>query len=155
MKTAFFPYDEVFGMSVDASLNVYIDSFDVIKILDCLIKNGFDIYSPDGNINMIISQDDSFTWGEPEITLREFYDIAERNKDLGYPVGISLWDNNEIFTNLLAVSEDKIIFSCDIGRKTFVSGDIEVTDVNYYIEKILAPLEKDFKIGGFEFKEYR
>ena len=142
-------------MSIDAGLVVKGDFSDISAVLRCFEESGLELYSPGGTVEMIVSRDDSFTWGDIHIPHDELYARAAEHDIIKSAFGIMLFKNGSKFTSILIVSDDEIIISCDINRKTYFYGDTELTDVNFFIEMLVVPLMRNFSASGFEYMEYK
>ena len=144
-------------MSVQASLWVYLGEYRIMDIVGVYLKRGMSVFDRDNRAYIVTSDD--YDWEHLSITFDELKGIIEDKERRGSPVCISLYENGEPVTNLLKDTSDKlgIGISCDINRRTLDSGKWRrYTDVNYYIEKFVEPLEVDgFAVQGFEFRELR
>ncbi|MDE6732198.1 MAG: hypothetical protein K2J77_04910 [Oscillospiraceae bacterium] len=144
-------------MSVQASLWVYLGEYRIMDIVGVYLKQGMSVFDRDNRAYIVTSDD--YDWEHLSITFDELKGIIEDKERRGSPVCISLYENGEPVTNLLKDTSDKlgIGIACDINRRTLDSGKWRrYTDVNYYIEKFVEPLEVDgFAVQGFEFRELR
>lgn len=144
-------------MSVDASLNIFLGEYRIIDIVGVYLKRGMSVFDHD-NRAFIITSDD-YDWDYLSVTFDELTKIIEDKERRGSPICIMLYENGEAVTNLLKTTPDKLGIACDINRRTLDVGGHRgrpYTDVNWYIEKFVKPLETDgFVIAEFEFSELR
>ena len=144
-------------MSVEAGLNIYLGEYRIMDIVGVYLKRGLSVFDRD-NRAFIITSDD-YDWDFLSVTFDELTKIIEDKERRGSPICISLYENGEPVTSLLKTNPNELGIACDINRRTLdVSGHRgrPYTDVNWYIEKFIAPLEADgFIIGDFEFSELR
>lgn len=142
-------------MSVDASLNIYLGEYKIMDIVGVYLKRGLSVFDRD-NRAFIITSDD-YDCDYLSVTFDELTEIIEDNERRSSPICISLYENGERVTSLSKTSPDELGIACDINRRTLdVSGHRgrPYTDVNWYVEKFIAPLEADgFVIKGFKFWE--
>ena len=142
-------------MSVDASLWVYLGEYRIMDIVGVYQKRGLSVFDSDNRA--FISTSDDFDFEYLSVTFDELKGIIEEKERGGLPVCISLYENGEPVTSLLKTSPDELCIACDVNRRTLDSGGRRrYTDVNYYIEKFVEPLEADgFAVQWFEFRELR
>lgn len=91
------------------------------------------------------------------VTFDELSDIIAERERKGSIIGIMLYENGEPVTELLKTTPDELSVGCDLNRRTL---DIDVrrrfTDVSWYIEKFVVPLETDRAVvEWYEFWEAR
>lgn len=142
-------------MSVDASLSVYLGEYRIMDIVGVYQRRGLSVFDRD-NRAFIITSDD-YDWDYLSLTFDELTKIIEDKERRGSPVCISLYENGEPITNLLKTDPNELCIACDVNRKTLDSGIWRrYTDVNWYIEKFVEPLEADgLAVQWFEFRELR
>lgn len=139
-------------MSVDAALVVYLGEYRIMDIVGVYQRRGLNVFDRDSRT--FISTSEDFDFDYLSVTFDELKGIIEEKERGGLPVCISLYENGEPVTNLMKNAPGELCVACDIKRKTFDSG--RFTDVNWYIEKFIEPLEADgFAVEGFKFWELR
>lgn len=145
-------------MSTEAMLVVKFHcGINATEIIDCYIKNGLSVFSPQHKVHFVTSDDDSFDWEDLSITYDRLKEMVEYKQKNNFTIGLAFFEGDICITELLVTDHDSIILSCDINRKTINSSDRykEFTDANWYIEKLVIPLKKVFAVLGFEFSEWR
>ncbi len=142
-------------MSVEASLWVYLGEYRIMDIVGVYLKRGMSVFDRD-NRAFIITSDD-FDRDHLSVTFDELAKIIEEKESGGSLVGVALYENGERVTDLLKNAPNELGIACDINRRTLDSGNWRrYTDVNWYIEKFIEPLEADgFAVQGFKFWELR
>lgn len=139
-------------MSLEAGITVRLKEFQSADVVECYIKKGLGVFDPRGRAHIITSDDELYDWNYEQMTYTQLKDIINYRQQHNFPIGISLFENNILITNLLIQPPDRITFNCDINRKTVGSGNTVFTDVNWYIEKLVVPL---IEAGlGVTFLEY-
>lgn len=140
-------------MSLDASLNLYLGEYRIMDIVGVYLKRGLSVFDRD-NRAFIITSDD-YDWDYLSVTFDELAKFIEDKERRCSPVCISLYEDGERVTTLLKIPPNELSIACDINRKTLDRGvRHRYTDVNWYIEKFIEPLEADgFVIEMFEFSE--
>ncbi|MBD5128517.1 MAG: hypothetical protein HDT43_01110 [Ruminococcaceae bacterium] len=140
-------------MSLDASLNLYLGEYRIMDIVGVYLKRGMSVFDRDDRAFIITSDD--YDWDYLSVTFDELTKFIEDKERRGSPVCISLYENGEPVTNLLKTTPNELGIACDINRKTLDRGvRRRYTDVNWYIEKFIEPLEENgFVIEMFEFSE--
>ncbi|WP_160117930.1 hypothetical protein, partial [Lacrimispora sphenoides] len=96
--------------------------------------------------------DDDFDWQENQINKDAFAEIVEQKEQAGEIIGVGLtWGNTDIGVILLIYTNYQLSFSLTINRKKLQSN---ITDFNWYLEKILPCLETDFMtVSNFSFSQ--
>lgn len=142
-------------MSVEAALSVYLGEYRIMDIVGVYQRRGLSVFDRDDRAYIITSDD--YDWDFLSAAFEELAKIIEEKERGGSPVGIALYENGERVTDLFKTAPNELGIACDVNRKTLDSGVWRrYTDVNYYIEKFVEPLEADgFVVQGFEFRELR
>ena len=142
-------------MSLDAGISLELKKFQTMDIIECYIKSGLEIYNSQQQVYIITSNDDSYDWNYRSVTYDELNNIISYRQEHSLPIGISFYENGVRITNLLVVFPNKIIFNCDINRKTIeLANNENYTDVNWYIENLVMPLiRNNYCISHLEYWE--
>lgn len=140
-------------MSVDAYLNIRLGEYRITDIIGVYQRRGLSVFDRD-SLAFFITSDD-YDWERLTVP---FDELAKKITDMerkGLPVGITLYESGEAVTSLLKTEANVLCIACDVNRKTF-GKNRRYTDVNWYIEKFVEPLEDDgFTVGSVEFTELR
>lgn len=142
-------------MSVSASINIYLGEYRIMDIVGVYLGRGLSVFDRDGRAYIITSDD--YDREYMSVTFDELSDIIAERERKGSIIGIMLYENGEPVTELLKTTPDELSVGCDLNRRTL---DIDVrrrfTDVNWYIEKFVVPLETDRAVvEWYEFWEAR
>ncbi|WP_261828717.1 hypothetical protein [Inconstantimicrobium mannanitabidum] len=146
-------------MSVSASISVQLErrnneKISVIQLINTFISNNWRLQD-DGKISYLpLGDDDDFDWQYNEISVEELMNIVNKKEICREIIGLlMLWDTTDVGVQLLIHSELELSFSISVNRKTIDNGNI--TDVNWYLEKIITLLKKNnYIIESFSFEEY-
>lgn len=144
-------------MSISASLSVILanrcnQSLSSVKIINSLLNNGWHLEKNNKIYYLPLGDDDDFDWQENQINKDAFAEIVEQKEQAGEIIGVGLtWGNTDIGVILLIYANYQLSFSLAINRKKLQSN---VTDFNWYLEKILPCLETDFMtVSNFSFSQ--
>lgn len=142
-------------MSVSASIEIYLGEYRIMDIVGVYLGRGLSVFDRDGRAYIITSDD--YDREYMSVTFEELSDIIAERERKGSIIGIRLYENGEPVTELLKTTPDELSVGCDLNRRTL---DIDVrrrfTDVNWYIEKFVVPLETDRAVvEWYEFWEAR
>lgn len=142
-------------MSVSASIEIYLGEYRIMDIVGVYLGRGLSVFDRDGRAYIITSDD--YDREYMSVTFDELSDIIAERERKGSIIGIMLYENGEPVTELLKTTPDELSVGCDLNRRTL---DIDVrrrfTDVNWYIEKFVVPLETDRAVvEWYEFWEAR
>lgn len=142
-------------MSVEASLWVCLGEYRIMDIIGVYQRRGLSVFDRDNRA--FIATTDDFDYEYISVTFGELKGIIEEKECAGSLVCIKLFENGEPVTSLMKNASNELCIACDINRKTLDGGKWRrYTDVNWYIEKFIGPLEADgFAVEGFKFWELR
>ncbi|WP_144687022.1 hypothetical protein [Acetivibrio clariflavus] len=92
-----------------------------------------------------LGDNDDYDWQSEEIDLEQLMDIIDKKEKQNEVIGVILyWDKSSIGMQLLIWNSGKLPFILTINRKILNDNtEINVTDVNWYLERILPAF-----IGG-------
>lgn len=147
-------------MSVSVSIDIALINNEVYKvtansIIDAMLRQNWRL-EKQGKSRYLPIGDDLFEWAEHKIVendLREIIKSKEINKEI---IGLELyWQDTEIGVSVLVFQDYQVSFSPNINRiKTNISDSLEITDTNWYFEKILLCFcNEPFKVGEVSFKQ--
>lgn len=139
-------------MSVEAALSVYLGEYRIMDIIGVYQRRGLSVFDRDNRA--FIATTDDFDYEYISVTFGELKGIIEEKERAGSLVCIKLFENGEPVTSLMKNASNELCIACDINRKTLDGG--RHTDVNFYIEKFIDPLEAEgLAVEGFKFWELR
>lgn len=137
-------------MSVEASLNVYLGKYRIMDIVGVYLRRGLSVFDRDNRAYIVTSDD--YDWDHLSVTFDELTKFIEDKERRCSPIGISLYENGEPVTDLLKTTPDELTIACDVNRRTLEVSGLRYTDINWYIEKFIAPLGADgFYAENFEY----
>jgi hypothetical protein len=154
-------------MSISASLDIILQTsnneeahaFDIINILSgagwSFINNAYISYLP-------LHDNDEFNWKtEKNIAAKELEKLLISKEKANELVGILMtWANTEI-------GGDFLFWPKEVSNKTFsvnlnafrpmvkLNSNYEIIDFQWYLEKLLPPLEEAFGVESFLFEQQR
>lgn len=127
-------------MSVSASIEIYLGEYRIMDIVGVYLDRGLSVFDRDGRAYIITSDD--YDREYISVTFEELSDIIAERERKGSIIGIMLYENGEPVTELLKTTPDELSVDCEVNRRTLDIGLCRrFTDVNWYIEKFVAPLE--------------
>lgn len=142
-------------MSVSANIEIYLGEYRIMDIVGVYLDRGLSVFDRDGRAYIITSDD--YDREYISVTFEELSDIIAERERKGSITGIMLYENGEPVTELLKTTPNELSVDCEVNRRTL---DLDVrrrfTDVNWYIEKFVVPLETDRAVvEWYEFWEAR
>lgn len=145
-------------MSASASINISIAkrreiSFSVVDIIKILLNNGWNIINDNKILYLPLGDNDKFDWQYTPMNENDFFDLIKQKELATEIIGVGLiWENSSIGGTILINSSCDILFSLTINRKKIFD---DVTDVNWYLERLLTFFETDLvTVESFSFKQY-
>lgn len=146
-------------MSVSASIdiNLLIEKLSgeySVKIIKSFLNYGWCL-DDEGAISFLPYGDgDNFEWTKLKIPTESIFDLVRKKQEKNEVVGVVVtWKNTGIGGSLLIYPDGAISFLAGINRK-LLNNSI-VTDVSWYLEKILPALSANgFAVESFVFSEH-
>ncbi|MDE6591551.1 MAG: hypothetical protein K2K57_00610 [Oscillospiraceae bacterium] len=143
-------------MSIDSALylTLHPQNYRASDILECYISSGLQIYDTVGRVHLVTSDD--FDWDCLTADINEIKEFLNRQREKNLPAIITLFENEEPISDLM-IFHDRICLSCDVNRQVIRSvGGTEFTDVNFYMQKFIPPLETGgYTVTVLKFEEIR
>ncbi len=148
-------------MSLDTSINMKLarkgdKKIDVITLLKDLISGGWNIINNNSISYLPIGDDGDYDWQENDMILDDFFNIVRTKEENSEVIGVMLrWKESEIGGSFLIYSNLEITFSICINRKKIKLGNNEeMTDINWYIERLIILLKsKNYIVESFSYEE--
>ena len=144
-------------MSTLASLDIKLSRKKAIQIstesiIKALMSNGWNILNNGNILYLPLGDQDDFDWQENALNQSDFFNIIEQKVRKNEIIGVGItWKDSVIGGTLLINPAFDISFSLTINRKRLFSN---VTDVNWYLEKLLPCLETDLMtVERFSFSQ--
>ena len=136
-------------MSTLASLDILISkrgqgAISAVEILQLLFIKGWNATNNGKILYLPLGDDDDFDWQEQQLSISELLNIVSQKEKQGEIIGVGVtWESTMIGGTLLIHSNCSLSFSLTINRKQLVSN---ITDVSWYLERILPCFETDTTI---------
>lgn len=125
-------------------------------MLKDLISGGWSIINNNSISYLSIGDDGDYDWQEDDMPLDDFFNIVRIKEKNSEVIGIMLrWKDSEIGGSFLIYSNLEITFSICINRKKVNLGNNEeITDINWYIERLIILLKsKNYIVESFSYEE--
>ncbi len=149
-------------MSVDANIDVHLDqliNLSVVDLIDVLraagwsfIRDGDTAYLPLGDKGM-------FNWQvSHDMNQAEFAKLVCQKQHANELIGLIMtWQLTDIGGIFLCwPSENRLSFDIDANRQLVkISANFVATNFQWYLEKILPPLDAAFGVESFSCSEHR
>ena len=148
-------------MSLDISINIKLarkgdKKIDTVTLLKNLISGGWNIVNNNSISYLPIGDDGDYDWQEDEMTIDDFFNIVRIKEENSEVIGVMIrWKDSEIGGSFLIYSNLEMTFSICINRKKIKLGNNEeITDINWYIERLIILLKsKNYIVESFSYEE--
>jgi hypothetical protein len=150
-------------MSILANITIHLkkmksEPISVLNIIDTLLSTGWTI-DDGGKVSYLpLGDNDEFDWKIREnISTKEFKEIVRKKEMAGEFIGIIMTlKDTTIGGTFLFRLDQAISFNLDINRREIAIGNsYSITDFQWYLEKILPPLNEAFGVEYFSCEEHR
>ncbi len=159
-------------MSVSASFDLRVvrssgkELASQIEIIKALANYGWSFFRGEYVCYLPYGDNDNFNWTAEIISFESFLKILEQKEKRSELIGVSMtWKNSNIDGELLIWGAEEarknkihtpISFNMAANRKRFISqNNYEITDVNWYMEKLLPALNQNgMYVEYFSYEEY-
>ena len=148
-------------MSLDISINIKLarkgdKKIDTVTLLKNLISGGWNIVNNNSISYLPIGDEGDYDWQEDEMTIDDFFNIVRIKEENSEVIGVMIrWKDSEIGGSFLIYSNLEMTFSICINRKKIKLGNNEeITDINWYIERLIILLKsKNYIVESFSYEE--
>ena len=122
------------------------------SIIKALILSGWNAVNNGKILYLPLGDEDDFDWQEKALNQSDIFSIIEQKERNNEIVGVGItWKDTAIGGTLLINPAFDISFSLTINRKRLFDN---VTDVNWYLERLLPCLETDLMtVEHFSFSQ--
>lgn len=149
-------------MSIDANIMIGITNdinqpHSAIEIIEVLLKNGWSITHNNRVSYLAAGDKDNSEWiFTDKINIHNLEAIIKEKENEKEVVGIVLtWDNTDIGGAVLFWPNNKISLGLDSNRQIIsFQNDYTITDFQWYLQKILPPLNDVFGVEYFSCDEH-
>lgn len=135
-------------------LNFSKYSQNIVDIVKVFQKIGWNIYSPQGNIEYLpVGDQDDYNWQSKRMTESEFYDILVEKIAYKEQIGVNLFYHNGVEgITLLADDTNEIMLELELNRKRI---NERHTDTIWYLKNIVYKLfENGIELLSYSLEEY-
>ena len=151
-------------MSVTATIDIHLPKTEkkhesAIRITQVLVNFGWTL-SHNGYIGYLpLGDKDNFDWLEEKISIERLTDILKAKEKANEIIGIIMtWKNTGIGGTFLFWPKGRLhtfSMNIDINRqKIILVDDYEVTDFQWYLPKLLVPLNNVWEVEYFSFDQH-
>jgi len=149
-------------MSIAASIDVKLVKYSsrcVVQkeIVQILLDYGWSLNDNGKMTYLPVGDNGAFSWVSEDISTNFFMETLQKKEKLGENIGVNLtWKNTNVGGSFLFFDDNVLSVTLTINRKIFIrKNNLEVTDVNWYLERLLPPLNaEDLRIGHFAYEEH-
>jgi hypothetical protein len=148
-------------MSVSASINIIVakneqQSIFAARIIEQLLSYGWSLNDYGQMTYLPVGDQGDYNWQSEIISKEKLIKIVGEKEKNNEVVGIVLtWKDTNIGGDLLVWKDGSLSFSLSVNRKILNEDiSINVTDVNWYLEKLLSGLNAGhFSVMSFSFEQ--
>ncbi|MBA4538840.1 hypothetical protein H1Z61_17350 [Bacillus aquiflavi] len=143
-------------MAIQASMDIYLNekkdgTYTYDAIFRLLKDTGWGNRESSLYTVLMPNDQDDFNWIDFSEDEQKVINILKIKQELNEVGGIELiFDNSSIGINLLLYPECRISVIFSINRKVIME---QITDANWYFEKLILSLENKYFIESFEFTQ--
>lgn len=149
-------------MSVQASITI---SFSIIKgrvspieIINTLLSKGWTFNDHGGITYLPLGENEGFDWNfQEKISGDLIMEIIKEKEQRQEVIGVAMtWHNTNTGGLFMFREDNQLSILVNINRKTFPdSGGLEITDVNWYLSRLLPVFSKNnLFVEFFSFEEF-
>lgn len=148
-------------MAVSSSITIQFCSKLVVEQLDIIdvLNNAGWTTTDHGKISYLpLGDTEMFDWQfQHDISHEELYSILNNKQAAGETIGIVMsWQNTNIGGIFLVYPNNEISISLSINRqKMLLENKYSLTDFNWYLAKLLPPLENAFGVECFSCEQQK
>lgn len=144
--------------SIDITLTENISSIEIIKIL---INFGWNLTNENGYVGYLpLGDKENFNWqSERHMSFEALIKILNAKEQASEAAGIILyWKDTDIGGSFLFWPKNKFeTFAMGLDgnrQKTFIADGYEITDFQWYLSKLLPPLNQTWTVEYFSFYQH-
>lgn len=144
-------------MSIDSSFFIKFKngkSFSSKYLVQTLISKNWQVSDDDGKILYLPIGDKDFEWQYRNIPINEFLDLVDEKDRRNEVIGILFyWKKTNIGIHMLIYPESELSCSLSVNKKTFDSNNCKLTNINWYLERLIPALSDFCEIESFSYEE--
>ena len=148
------------SVSIDICLNEEGEKrISAIEIIQILVDFGWTL-SHNGCVGYLpLGDKDDYNWLEEKMSITTLVDILKAKQDADEIIGVSMsWKNTEIGGSFLFWPKDNLhTFSMNLDgnrKKIRLDSNYEITDFQWYLSKLLVPLNVVWPVEYFSFDQH-
>jgi hypothetical protein len=132
------------------------EKYDIKNIINLLKGNGWNYIYNEKVKYLPVGDDDDFDWKNEVLTEEEIFNIIYEKEKKGEKNGLSLyWENSDLGVNLIVRSLWELSFDLCINRKMIRGKYENMTDINWYYEKlVMGFVNNNFNILSIHYEEF-
>lgn len=152
-------------MSVDASIKIHLSRVDnmhseTMKIIQALLNSGWTLGRNGHLFYLPLGDRGSYDWQTKLMNTEEFSVLVKSKETLGETVGIEMiWKTTGIGASFLFWPKDiyeTFTMNLDAERPLIMlNANYAITDFQWYLEKLLPPLNDAFGVEYFSCEQHR
>jgi len=127
-----------------------------IKLIQRLLNYGWDL-NDNGKVSYLpLGDNDEFAWRAESISSESLLAILNEKEQQGELVGIVLtWKDSRVGGDFLVYKDGTLSISLSINRKIIEDVEGEITDLNWYLVKLLPVFKCDgWQVKSFSYEEH-
>ncbi len=146
-------------MSISASIDIKIYSksntrISATNIINTLVDHGWELQRNNKITYISVGDDDLFDWKEQCTSEINILEIICQKEDLQEIIGVNIyWMNSDVGLSMLIFNNYEISFSLSINRVKIKLIETDITDVNWYLEKLAPCFSNDLLISKITFNQ--
>ncbi len=145
-------------MSIDSTISIKLtNKISAVEIIKSLMTYGWTL-NDYGKVSYLpLGDNDDFNWQSENISIDTLFDIVRNKELLGEMVGVMLtWEDSLIGGSFLFDNDKSVMFNICINRKKIIGyDDYNMTNVNWYIERLIPAINSDrTKVEAFTYKQF-
>jgi hypothetical protein len=146
-------------MAITSNISIHLfDPVQALEIIAILMANGWTLNDHGKVSHLPLGDKDNYDWQiQKDLSYSELSEIIRDKESKDEPIGIIMaWQDTSIGGTVIIKKEGSISINLDINRKELIlKNHFKITDFQWYLEKLLPPLEEAFGIEAFSFEQQR
>jgi hypothetical protein len=146
-------------MSISASIDLKLISksnsnFSSKQVINEMVAKGWKIEKNNKIFYLPLGDDNLYDWQEKNSKDIDIWRIISQKETLQEVIGINLyWRDTDIGLSTLIFNNTEISFSISINRVKINLAEFDITDINWYLERILPCFTNGISIQKITFNQ--
>ena len=141
-------------MSRQVFLDIKIESHETVSaqsIIEQLLRQGWTPLKNGEILHLPIGDQGDYNWISDAISYEEFCAQTAVKEQKGETIGVNLyWEDTDIGISLLITEPNQLLIDLGINRR-YLDESVCLTDFNWYAERILVGLQKQYHVCHYCF----